>query len=55
MTSQLSGFIDELEQRVARRTAELERRVVHLQVAAEVAQEASEIRNLEKLLEHTVT
>ncbi|MEZ0395178.1 MAG: GAF domain-containing protein [Anaerolineales bacterium] len=50
MTSQLQALIGELEQRVAERTRDLERRTVELQTAAEVARDASIAENLDELL-----
>jgi len=50
MTGQLRGLISGLEQRVAERTAELERRAVQLQAAAEVARVATSVLNLDQLL-----
>jgi len=55
MTSQLRGLIGGLEQRVAERTAELERRTVQLRAAADVAQVATSMLNLEQLLDQVVT
>ncbi|MCK5314436.1 MAG: GAF domain-containing protein, partial [Anaerolineales bacterium] len=54
MTSQLRELIANLERRVTERTRDLERRAIQLQVAAEVASEAAAIRDLERLLDHTV-
>ncbi len=54
MTDQIRGLINELENRVAQRTEELERRAIQLQVAAEVAREAASIRDVATLLDHTV-
>ncbi len=50
MTGQLRELISGLEQRVAERTHELERRAVQLQAAAEVGQAATSIRDLNELL-----
>lgn len=54
MTLQVQSLIRGLEERVFQRTQDLERRAIQLQVAAEVAQEAAEIRDLPSLLEGTV-
>ena len=54
MTAQLRILIAGLEQRVAERTGDLERRSRHLQIAAEVAREASAIRDLDELLQRGV-
>lgn len=53
MTNQLRDLIAGLEQRVATRTRDLQRRLVQLQVTAEVAREANSLRELEPLLNHT--
>jgi len=50
MTSQLRELISGLEQRVAERTRDLERRAVQLQAAAEVGHAATSIRDLDELL-----
>jgi GAF domain-containing protein len=47
---QVQRHAEELEQRVAGRTAELERRTVQLQVAAEVARDATTARDVGELL-----
>ena len=54
MTNQVRDLIGGLEDRVTNRTYDLERRAVQLQVAAEVAQEAAAIHDLNQLLTHTV-
>jgi GAF domain-containing protein/HAMP domain-containing protein len=51
MAIQLRGLVTGLEQRVAERTAELERRAVQLQTAAIVSREAAAIRDLRQLLQ----
>ncbi|MFQ6099770.1 MAG: GAF domain-containing protein [Anaerolineae bacterium] len=53
MTAQLRGLIGSLEQRVAERTADLERRSVHMEAAAQVAREAAAIRDVGQLLNAT--
>ena len=50
MTGQLRELIGGLEQRVAERTKDLERRAVQLQAAAEVGQAATSIRDINELL-----
>jgi GAF domain-containing protein/HAMP domain-containing protein len=50
MTGQLRGLISSLEQRVADRTRDLERRAVQLQAAAEVGRAAAYLRDLDELL-----
>ncbi len=54
MIDQLRTLIGNLEQRVAERTAELQRRAVQLTTAAEVAQAASSILDPGRLLNQTV-
>jgi signal transduction histidine kinase/putative methionine-R-sulfoxide reductase with GAF domain/ActR/RegA family two-component response regulator/HAMP domain-containing protein len=54
MAAQLRDLISSLEQRVAERTAELERRALQLTTAAEVSRAASSILDLEELLSRTV-
>ncbi len=54
MTIQIRDLITGLETRVRERTSDLERRAVHLQVAAEVAQEAASIHDLTQLLDYAV-
>ncbi len=54
MTDQLHTLVDQLEQRVADRTADLEIRSQQLQLAAETARDATTLRDLDELLEHGV-
>jgi GAF domain-containing protein/HAMP domain-containing protein len=54
MAEQIHGFIRELERRVGDRTRDLERRNTQLQVAAEIAREATAIHDLDELLELAV-
>jgi signal transduction histidine kinase/CheY-like chemotaxis protein len=54
MTARLRGLIGELEQRVADRTEDLQRRAAQLEAAAEVARDAAAIRDVGELLEETV-
>lgn len=54
MTSQLRELIGSLENRVLERTRDLERRVLQLQVTAQVASEAAAIRDPDKLLQDAV-
>jgi GAF domain-containing protein/HAMP domain-containing protein len=54
MTAQIRNLVGSLEQRVAQRTAALSRRTEQLQIAAEVAREATAIRNLDDFLRATV-
>jgi signal transduction histidine kinase/CheY-like chemotaxis protein len=54
MTAQLRGLIAELEQRVADRTSDLQRRAGQLEAAAEVARDAAAIRDVGQLLDATV-
>ena len=54
MVEQIHGFVVELEKRVADRTRDLERRNTQLQVAAEVAREATAIHDPDELLELAV-
>ena len=54
MTAQLRGLIGSLEQRVAERTADLERRSLQLQAAAEVARDTTAARDLDNLLNRAV-
>lgn len=51
---QLRQRREELEKMVQERTAELEYRTIQLQTAAEVARDATTVRNLNDLLNHTV-
>ncbi len=50
MAGQLQGLVHNLEERVAERTRDVERRVLELQVAAEIARDASRTSNLNDLL-----
>ncbi len=54
MAVRLHGLMEGLEQRVAERTADLERRAVQLQAAAEVARDATAVRDVGQLLDETV-
>jgi PAS domain S-box-containing protein len=54
MREQIQRHAEELEQRVAERTADLERRTMQLQVAAEVARDATTARDLDDLLNRAV-
>ncbi len=54
MAAQLQDLVGGLEQRVAERTADLERRSVQLEAAAQVAREAAAIRDVVELLDATV-
>jgi GAF domain-containing protein len=54
MAEQLQALYGSLEQRVARRTADLKRRSLQLETAAQVARDASAIRSVEELLDVTV-
>jgi GAF domain-containing protein/HAMP domain-containing protein len=54
MTTQLRELLEGLEQRVAERTRDLERRSTQLRTAAQVAREAAAIRDVGQLLNHTV-
>jgi len=54
MSVQLQELMGGLEQRVAERTADLERRSIQLQTAAEVARDATAIRDVDQLLDETV-
>lgn len=53
-TTQLQNLIGSLEQRVADRTLDLERRSVQMEAAAEVARDAAAIRDVNRLLGETV-
>jgi GAF domain-containing protein len=55
MTGQIRGLLGGLEQQVAQRTQELERQTIQLQTAAEVARDASNLQDMDKLLDRTVT
>lgn len=50
MAEQLSGMIGQLENRVAERTRDLERRAVQLQTAAEIGSAAASLHDLDTLL-----
>jgi GAF domain-containing protein/HAMP domain-containing protein len=54
MTQQIHRMVRDLEQRVNERTRELERRSTQLQLAAEIARDATAIRELDVLLNRTV-
>lgn len=54
MTSQIRSLLSGLEIQVAARTREYERQAVQLQTAAQVARDASNLQNLEDLLNRTV-
>ena len=54
MTDRLQETLSSLEQQVARRTAELERRTEQLQAAAEITRDAATARNLNELLDRVV-
>jgi GAF domain-containing protein len=54
MAEQLQNTLAELEQRVAERTKDLERRSTQLQVASEVSRDATSIRQLDILLNRAV-
>lgn len=54
MAAELQALYTSLEQRVAQRTRELERRGAQLAAAAEVAREAAAIQDMGRLLEETV-
>lgn len=54
MAEQIHVFIRDLEKRVAERTRDLERRNTQLQVAAEIAREATAVHELDELLELAV-
>jgi GAF domain-containing protein len=54
MTHQIHTMVRDLEQKVNERTRELEMRSNQLQVAAEIAREATAVRELHTLLSHTV-
>ncbi len=55
MTAQLRESITNLELRIAEHSRDLEKRALQIQVAAEVAREATAIRNPEELLQRTVS
>lgn len=54
MTDQMRLLLDGMERRITDRTQELERRSVQLQVAAEVARDATSTRDLTELLNRAV-
>ncbi|RPI88470.1 MAG: GAF domain-containing protein [Chloroflexi bacterium] len=54
MTAQLKEFITDLEQRVADRTKEVERRSIQIQVASEVARDTTAVQDLNELLHRAV-
>jgi GAF domain-containing protein/HAMP domain-containing protein len=54
MTGQLRGLISGLEQRVAERTADLERRSAYLEASAEVGRAATSILDPDQLIRQTV-
>jgi len=54
LTAELRHLVDTLEQRVAERTADLARRSIELEAAAQVAREAAAIRDVGQLLDTTV-
>lgn len=54
MTAQLQDLVGGLEQRVAERTSELQRRATQLQAAAEVSRAASSVLEPEALINQTV-
>ncbi len=54
MTVQLRELMEDLEQRVADRTRDLERRAIQLQAAAEVARDATAIHDVDELLDETM-
>ncbi|MCH7480102.1 MAG: GAF domain-containing protein [Chloroflexi bacterium] len=55
MTLQLTNLVSGLEQTVNARTADLERRAIQMETAAEVAREAAAIRDLQELLDQVST
>jgi GAF domain-containing protein/HAMP domain-containing protein len=54
MTAQLRGLVGSLEQRVAERTSELERRSTYMQASAEVGRAASSILDSDQLIRRVV-
>ena len=54
LTAELQAHREELEEQVALRTADLERRAVQIQVAAEVARDATAVLDVEALMRTTV-
>jgi len=55
MTLQLTTLVSGLEETVGNRTADLERRAIQMETAAEVAREAAAIRDLQELLDQVST
>jgi len=54
MTGQIRNLLSGLEMQVTARTQETERRAIQLQTAAEVARDASNVQDLDELLDRTV-
>ncbi len=54
MLNQLHGMVTQLEQRVAERTRDLERRTFQVHIAAQVARDITAARNLDELLNYAV-
>ncbi len=54
MTSQVRSLLEGLETQVSERTKDLERQAVQLQTAAEVARDASNLQDIDELLNRTV-
>ena len=54
MITQLRGLIIHLEQRITERTKDVQRRAQQFQVSAEIARDSASIRELERLLDHSV-
>ena len=54
MAVQLRELMEDLEQRVADRTRDLERRAIQMQAAAEVARDATAIHDVDELLDETM-
>jgi nitrate/nitrite-specific signal transduction histidine kinase len=54
MTDWLRESYETLEERVVERTSELERRTVQVQVAAEIARDATAVRDLSQLLDSAI-
>jgi methyl-accepting chemotaxis protein len=54
LTAQIRNLLGGLELQVAERTKSLERQAIQLQTAAEVARDASNIQDIDELLERTV-
>ncbi|HIE57169.1 MAG TPA: GAF domain-containing protein, partial [Anaerolineales bacterium] len=55
LTSQMRDLLSDLENQITERTLDLKRQAVQLQTAAQVAQEASALQDLDTLLNRTVT